>query len=102
MIRSGNPRRAIAASASLDHLVGAAEQREGNGHVQGLGGLEIDEQLNFGDPLHREVGRLVALENPPGVEAGPSIRFLDVATVTHQAASYDELAILENRRHRMA
>jgi len=30
-----------------------------------LGRLEIDDQLNFGDLLHREVGGLVALQYSP-------------------------------------
>jgi hypothetical protein len=38
-------------------------------------GLEVDDQLNFGDLLHRQVGRLLALENSPGIDAGRTERF---------------------------
>ena len=37
----------------LDHLVGAAEQRQRNGEAEGLGGPEIDGHLDFRDLLHR-------------------------------------------------
>src|SRR6266700_675698 len=46
----------------LDHLIGAGEQRLGYCQAQRLGGLEADDQLELGRRLHREVGRLLALE----------------------------------------
>src|SRR5437764_1131743 len=81
---------------------GAADPFHVFAELNGLGRLEIDDQLNFGDLLHREVGGLVALQDSPGIDAGPSIRFLDVAAVTHQAAGVGELAGLVNRGHRIA
>jgi hypothetical protein len=33
--------------SSLDHLVGAAEQRQGDRDAERLGGLQIDDQLDF-------------------------------------------------------
>jgi hypothetical protein len=39
----------------FNHLVGAAEQREGHRQAQRLGSFEIDEQLDFG--LHRPIRR---------------------------------------------
>jgi hypothetical protein len=38
---------------SLDHLVGAAEQREREGEPECFGGLEIDSHLDSRDLLHR-------------------------------------------------
>jgi hypothetical protein len=49
-----NRLRAIAASSySLDHLVGAAEQRQRESKTERLRSLEIDDQINFRDLLHR-------------------------------------------------
>jgi hypothetical protein len=40
-------------SPSLDHVVGANEQRGWEGNTERLGGLEIEDHLNFRDLLHR-------------------------------------------------
>jgi hypothetical protein len=47
---------------SLDHLVGATEQRQRHGEAERFRGLEIDDQLDFRGPLDRQIGRLLALE----------------------------------------
>jgi hypothetical protein len=39
-----------------DHLVGLEEERRGNGAAEGLGGLEVDDQLERRGLLHRQVG----------------------------------------------
>ena len=43
-------------ASSLDHLVGAAEQRERNGEAERLRGDQIDDELEFGWLLDRNVG----------------------------------------------
>jgi hypothetical protein len=66
------PRRSTDAGTKLtksprrlfDHLVGAAEQRKRDGEAERLGRREVDEKLNFRGLLDRQVGRLLALENP--------------------------------------
>jgi hypothetical protein len=42
----------------LDHLIGGRQQRFGNGEAEDVGGLEVDDQIDFCDPLYREVGWL--------------------------------------------
>jgi hypothetical protein len=44
---------------SLDHLVGEGEDRLRHGQVERLGGLEIDDQLESGRLLDRQIGRRV-------------------------------------------
>jgi hypothetical protein len=49
-------------TSSLDHLVGAREQRDWRVEAQRLGSLEIDDQLEFGGLLDRQIARLFASE----------------------------------------
>src|SRR5215471_15359469 len=46
---------------------------ERHGDAERLRGLEIDDQLEFCDLLDRQVGRLLAFENPPGVDAKQAV-----------------------------
>jgi hypothetical protein len=56
--------------ASPDHLVGLKEQRRRNGEAQGLGGREIDDQLEGHGLLHGEVGRFGTLQNLVHIDGG--------------------------------
>src|SRR5262245_7974188 len=87
---------------SFNHLVGARLQREWNGEPQRLRGLEIDHQFEFRGLLDRQVGRLFAFENPPGVDAGEAIRIGNAGSVTDQPAGHYKLAQIIHGRHGMA
>ena len=52
----------ITSSARASSVGGTVE-------AEGLGGLEIDRQLVLGRRLHRQIGRLLALEDAVDVEA---------------------------------
>jgi hypothetical protein len=54
---------------SFDHLIGGIQEPFRNRQTECLSGLEIDVQLDFSGLLHRQVGGLVALENPAGIDA---------------------------------
>jgi hypothetical protein len=54
----------------FDHVVGTRQQRLRHGEAERLRGLLVDVQLDFSGLLHWQVGGLVTLENPAGINAG--------------------------------
>jgi len=55
---------------SLDHLVGAGEQRGRQREAKRRCRLEIDDKRELGGLLDRQVGGLLALKNPASINAG--------------------------------
>src|SRR5215467_6738735 len=99
---SANHHHLSRAEASAYHLVGAGEQHWRNFDAQPLGGLQIDDQFEFRRQRDWQVGWLLALENPPGVDANLSIRVREAPTIAHQTAGRDELTQRVNSRQRIA
>ncbi len=84
--RPGAVKPLIGSLLSLDHIVGPRQQRGWNDQVERLRGFQIDDQLEFGRRLHRQVGRLRALENPIDIGCRSPHLIGQVDAVTHQAA----------------
>jgi hypothetical protein len=61
----------------FDHLVGAGEHRCRHFEAEGFRGLEVDYQLVLGRRLHRQVGRLLALEDAIDI-AGRALVLVDL------------------------
>src|SRR6516225_11730137 len=87
---------------SLNNLIGSSQQRFRDGDAERLGGLEVDDEFDFRDLLHGEVGRLVAFQNAPSIDANLVPRMAEAAAIAHQTASQDELTECKDRRQRMA
>jgi hypothetical protein len=87
---------------SFDHLIGAAEQREGNGETKRLCDFEVDDQLNFHGLLDRQTGGIGSVENLAGIDAGLAICIGKTGSVAHQAAGRGELTQRVNCRQRVA
>jgi hypothetical protein len=72
MTRCGRRRSNCFALQELlfDHLIGTAEQRERERDTERPGGLHIDDQLHLRGLVQRQVGGLLAVENPGDESAG--------------------------------
>jgi hypothetical protein len=67
-----------------------------------LCGLEVDHELELGGQHDRKIARLLALENPPRINARLAMRNGKAGPVAHQAAGRRKLARIVDRGHGMA
>src|SRR5262245_17371332 len=79
--------------ALFDHLVGKLQKMQRHLQTERPGGLEVNDELNFRDLLHRQVGGFCTLENAAGVNADSTICIRNTGPVTHEAACRNELAV---------
>src|SRR5262249_59879615 len=83
----GAARRAL-----FDHLVGAAAQGQRHFEPERLGSPEVDHQLVLGWRLHRQVGRLLALEDAVDVAGGKTVSACRIDAEGYQSAFDDKSA----------
>ena len=62
----------------LDHFVGAREYCFWDGNAEHFGGLEIDNKIEFGRPLDRDIARLRATQNLVDQLSVASIQIADI------------------------
>src|SRR5215475_5319785 len=74
---------------STDHFSRLEEDGRGNGEAERLGGLEVDNQLELRGLLHRQVGRLGALEDFVHVIGGPPVHLCVAGSIRHQSPGLD-------------
>ena len=96
------PKADIRGAPLLDHLVGAGEQHWRYFEAEQLRGLQIDDQLELVGLHHRQVSRLLALEDAAAIGADLAVHVDNVGAVAYQPATLDELARRIDGRKRMA
>src|SRR5262245_134597 len=83
---------------SFDHLVGAGENRVWHGQAEGLGGLEIDDELEPGRQLDRQLARLGTLEDAIDIGGRTPVAVGEVLAVADQSSGLYVLPEREDRR----
>src|SRR5262249_57558286 len=85
-----------------DRSVGKSERVGGNWEGKGLGGAEIDDQLELGRLHYRKVGRFLTFEDTAGVHADLAIGVGQVRSVRDESPGCSKLAPIVDRRKAMA
>src|SRR5712691_3887790 len=76
---------------SANHLVRQNEERRGKRHAEGLGGLEVEDQLELHSPLDGQVSGLGAFEDLVHIGGRAPIQVAQVRRIAHEAARLHEL-----------
>src|SRR5262249_38139530 len=67
----------------FNHLVGTGEQHRRDFEAEHPRDLQIDDKLELGSPRDWQVGRLFALQDPPGVNTDLAKQVRNIRSVTH-------------------
>src|SRR5215204_4082617 len=82
---------------SLNHFISASKQSWRDRDPTRPRDLEVDDQLDFGRLVDRQISRLFALEYPATVNADLPEHIAGVGPVGGETASQSEVAIYEDR-----
>src|SRR6516164_8804280 len=82
----------------LDHLVSAGEHRRRHLNAERFGGRQIDDEIEFGWLLNRQVGRLRPAQNLVDEIGGAAIELQKVRSIGHQTACVEILPLRINCR----
>src|SRR5262249_51800869 len=82
----------------FDDLVGEQLDRIWHLDTEQPGGLHVDDELESRGLIDRQLGGLLALENPRDVESSAAIAVWNVVAIAHQPARRDIYAVGVHRR----
>src|SRR5665213_61035 len=92
---------AILRSRLFDDLVGARRQQLRHGEAESVGGFLVDDQLELGRAVDRQIARLVAFQNPPDIGGVAAIGVGKIGSIAHQSAALGGCSAGIDRRDRM-
>jgi hypothetical protein len=81
----------------LDQLVGAQEKRFGDCQAEGLGGGQINDEVEFGRLLDRYVAWVGTAQNLVDIIGGAPVQVREVCSIGHQTCRFDVLPIPMHR-----
>src|SRR5262245_64965688 len=87
---------------SFNNFVGARCQPGRHIETKCLRSLQVDHELELGWLDDGQIGRLLALKNPTGVEGGLTIGIREARAIASQAAGSGKLTSFIDRRNGMA
>src|SRR5262249_19441042 len=76
-------------SPLIDHLVGACGEAGRHFEPEYFGSLEVDNKLELGGLIDRQIGGPLSFEKPGDIEASAAIAIRDIIAVAHQPTLFD-------------
>ena len=73
----------------FDHLVGESEQLIRHSEAERLGGLKVDDQLELGRGLHRQIRRFLTFQDTVDVAGGAPVLVRVINSLRNQASRKD-------------
>src|SRR5206468_8162130 len=87
---------------SFDDLIGAGLQRERHVQPQSFGGPQVDDELELGGLLNRQLGWLGAVQNATDVGRGAAKQIGEIGAIGQQASARGKQPVGVGRRQAMS